>query len=137
MFTFIKTWNDARSHCKSLGGDLASVSSLEINTFLTILTSDQAWIGGYKSGSSWKWTDGSSVDYSNWMSGQPNNWGGNQDKIYINRDGLGGWDDDKGSSERYFICEKLKQGNEKFQFSTIFTKDSQIEQHRSMPDFSK
>ena len=45
------------------------------------------------------------------MSGQPNNWGGNQDKIYINRDGLGGWDDDKGSAEKYFICEKQKQGN--------------------------
>ena len=67
-------------------GDLASITSSEINTFVTTLSSDQAWIGGYKSGSSWKWTDGSSVDYSNWMSGQPNNWGGNQDKIYINRD---------------------------------------------------
>ena len=39
-----------------------------------------------------------------------------KNKYFFNFDltPIGGWDDDKASSERYFICEKHKQGNNEF-----------------------
>ena len=105
-------WDDARNYCQSVGADLASVRSSEINDFLTTLTQAQAWIGGYKNGSFWLWTDGSTLGYSNWAENQPDNVSGNQDRIQINfgTAAAGKWDDVEG--DLYdpglpFICQKI------------------------------
>ena len=96
---------------------MASIPSYTTNNFLTTLTRNQAWIGGYKSGSSWRWTDGSAWTYSGWASGQPDNNGpsnvngGNQDRIQFNFGGVGKWDDVAGTHYNPglpFICEKKK-----------------------------
>ena len=70
------SWNEARRQCQGLGADLASVTSSITNNFLTTLTQEQAWIGGYKDGDTWQWTDGSTWGYTNWFPGQPDNSGG-------------------------------------------------------------
>ena len=106
-----KSWNDARKYCQSVSGDLASVPSSEVNSFLTTLTQKPAWIGGYKSGSSWKWTDGSIWSYTKWGTSQPNGASSGQDKLELNFGGVGNWND---REERYkfdFICQ-IRYGND-------------------------
>ena len=106
-------WEDAQDYCQNLGGELASATSSDINDFLTTLTEDMAWIGGYKdTDGNWNWSDGSTFDYTNWYTDQPDNARGEQDKIYINFKTVGFWDDVKNTYGRYtdsglpFICQK-------------------------------
>ena len=115
-FSSYESWTDASSYCQNLGGELASVTSSDINDFLTTLTEDPAWVGGYKNDGNWNWSDGSTFDYTNWASTptqQPDNAGGDQDKIQINwrssQIGVGYWDDletDHYASGLPFICQK-------------------------------
>ncbi|KAE9549339.1 hypothetical protein FO519_007455 [Halicephalobus sp. NKZ332] len=83
--TFIDqlNFNDAESVCQGQGGHLASIHSESENDFVVsisksgvLLTKDQrysiqVWIGLYSTaadptGSNWKWTDGTVVDYVYW-----------------------------------------------------------------------
>ena len=106
-----KTWEDARAYCQNLGGELASVTSSEINDLLTTLTEDPAWLGGYKDDDgNWNWSDGSTFGYTNWANQQPDNAGWKQDKIHINwrssQIGVGFWDDLASTVLLPFICQK-------------------------------
>ena len=59
------TWDEARTECKSLGADLASVKDEETQTFLYSLLDPKikkAWIGGQKVGEQWTWVDGTPFD---------------------------------------------------------------------------
>ena len=42
--------------------------------------------------------------YLNWMSGEPNNFGGSEDCAEMRRGGI--WLDGKCSKSKYFVCEK-------------------------------
>jgi hypothetical protein len=78
-----------------MGGQLASITSDAENQFIYSLTSSDAslwvpagtqsgigpWLGGYRQGDSWAWTDGSAFGYANWSWGEPNNFGGNENYI--------------------------------------------------------
>ena len=109
FFSSDETWDDARSHCQNLEAELASVTSKITNEFLTTLTQEECWIGGYKNGSTWQWTDGSESiwwKYRNWASGQPDNIGGNQDKLKFNFKEPGKWDNEESHMQQPFICQK-------------------------------
>merc|ERR1719215_1960357 len=74
-----RNWNDARSACQVLLGDLASINSEEEWQFVKgILTSSGVtsgvWLGASDSTTedTWVWTDGSPVTYTDWRSSQPN-----------------------------------------------------------------
>ena len=66
---------DAEENCQAQGGHLASIHSVEEQNFLmqTFNPSDRVWIGAVDPDHdrAWEWTDGSSFDFSYWMSGQP------------------------------------------------------------------
>ena len=68
-------WDDARRYCVDRGGDLASVHSADENKFVLNLAPHQEnfWIGGYRDGKtkSWRWSDGSLFDFSDWIGGKP------------------------------------------------------------------
>eukprot|EP01038_Epipyxis_sp_PR26KG_P013072 gene13072-17521_t len=79
----LKSWGAAQSNCKSYSANLATVSSSIENTILKSYGSD-LWIGfntKYYTGTSsthsdqFVWVDGSSITYSNWDSGEPDNLG--------------------------------------------------------------
>ena len=41
----------------------------------------------------WTWSDGSSWEFENWASGQPDNLNGHQDYVQLNWQSVGRWDD--------------------------------------------
>ncbi|XP_044191071.1 lactose-binding lectin l-2-like [Thunnus albacares] len=86
------TWADAELHCVSEKANLVSIHSLEEHNFVKSLIKnfDHAegltWIGLsdiHKEGR-WMWSDGSAVDFVFWNSGEPNNYGGNEDCVHNN-----------------------------------------------------
>ncbi|XP_066537428.1 macrophage mannose receptor 1-like isoform X2 [Hoplias malabaricus] len=66
----LKTWTKARSYCRGLGGDLASITSIHQQAFLTLMMKDDTpdlWIGfNNLAGRRYRWTDGSPVLYTGW-----------------------------------------------------------------------
>ena len=77
LFDISMNWTDARRYCRGLGGDLASVSTLEEQQLIQGLAAQSAknysWLGGrYEPDYDyWFWCDGDSFRFSNWDDGQP------------------------------------------------------------------
>ncbi|XP_051570049.1 macrophage mannose receptor 1-like isoform X2 [Myxocyprinus asiaticus] len=81
------SWHDARNHCISHGGNLASILSKREQAFLTTAmlgSSDDVWIG--LNDVTWEmhfvWTDGKGVSYTNWAKGQPASMPDTPDRMY-------------------------------------------------------
>jgi len=80
------SWTDAQRNCRLYGGNLAMIYDESTNTFINdLIEGSMAWIGAIRVRSGnrvddpkpwnyqWTWNGGSPLDYSNWVSGQPNN----------------------------------------------------------------
>jgi hypothetical protein len=103
-------WHDARLIARGLGGDLASITSLQESEFVLQVTSDPAgwmefvnpfgnryligpWLGGYQDHSApdyqepaggWKWVTGEAWQYTRWLAPEPNNgWGDGEDFLHL------------------------------------------------------
>lgn len=90
------SWTQAKEICEALGGNLVSINTKEEQSFIEeILESqikDNYWIGGYRSGDTWRWCDGTGISYTNWDSwtgydgeihSQPDNYTGDENYIRI------------------------------------------------------
>jgi len=116
------SWMNAQYTCRQHGGNLAKIHDEETNTYVNGIAGGlNAWVGLIRIGplvnpkplnSQWAWIDGSPLDYSNWVSGQPDNNNGDEFCGQINRSGNSGiWNDvtcnDTTISEaENFICER-------------------------------
>ena len=80
-------YTQARSHCQSLGGDLASIHNAAENAQAHGAVREHlrpqgtdvgAYIGfsDHDSEGAWSWVDGSVHAYTNWAAGEPNSYGG-------------------------------------------------------------
>ena len=104
--TETKSWDEARRACQESDADLASITDEGTNKFLSTLTTEDSWVGGYKdSNNNWKWSDGSTWGYTNWCRWQPD---GSGKYLIFNCGWLGNgvfgkWDD--GGSASSFICQ--------------------------------
>lgn len=100
------TWTQAREHCASLGGHLATITSQgEQQTVQALIaegTQKQYWLGGTVSKGHGTWITGEAFSYSNWAKGEPNNYRSNENYIQMYRlpnphnrqsDALGKWND--------------------------------------------
>lgn len=107
------SWANARDAAISLGGDLATITSVEENDFLfeLCMTSDvtsgfsgggwQVWLGGFQPEGSpepdgnWQWVTGEPFVYTNWYAPNPSNSGSfgpvGEDRLTISY--LNGWND--------------------------------------------
>ncbi|XP_030838854.1 alpha-N-acetylgalactosamine-specific lectin-like [Strongylocentrotus purpuratus] len=127
------TWEAARGRCRdhySLNGraDLVSIHTEQENAFAydlfrssASITSEAAgptfygaWIGAYQttSGSTapFIWTDGSGLDFEQWLTGEPSNAGNNEGCVHLWRrnagdDILQGWNDNVCERDAPFICK--------------------------------
>ncbi|XP_054462509.1 lactose-binding lectin l-2-like [Anoplopoma fimbria] len=95
------TWADAELYCVSQKVNLVSIHSLNEDNFIQALIKNfdhlegRTWIGLsdiHKEGS-WMWSDGSTVDFSFWSTGEPNNRGGNEHCVHANYDQYRKWND--------------------------------------------
>ncbi|KAK9962753.1 hypothetical protein ABG768_008105 [Culter alburnus] len=102
-------WITAERNCQSLGANLASVHNKLENDFLLGLLpsfSTQTWSGAHdgEQDGQWLWTDGTVIDYTNWCSGDPNNYGGPENCVEINWTSNRCWNDARCSTQMGYIC---------------------------------
>jgi len=94
-------WGTASMTASNRGGYLATITSASENNFVFAFARSDVdlwyqngsaygpWLGGLQpSGSAepaggWQWVTGEPFTYSNWTSGQPNNSGGNENRIHL------------------------------------------------------
>ena len=99
--TRTRKMSDARKRCREMEGDIAIIRSSHENQFIFNLVKKTAglpfwgaWIGLQRtSDGSFKWVDGTPVEYSAWNSGEPNDTGGREDCVAMYWDIEGRWND--------------------------------------------
>ncbi|MGB8993519.1 MAG: lectin-like protein, partial [Desulfobaccales bacterium] len=107
------TWSQAEAYAQSLGGHLATVNDAAeqqwlMNTFGQL---GSLWIGFYQTdklaepAGHWAWMSGETATYTNWASGQPDNYGNNEDYAQFNWDSAGHWNDCPNSSNLRGLIE--------------------------------
>ncbi|XP_077995001.1 C-type mannose receptor 2-like [Glandiceps talaboti] len=104
------TYNQATQFCDGISSHLAIINDEEENTFLkdfAVTSGSHLWIGldDIAVEGEMKWVDGSLVTYSDWNTGQPDNYGNNEDCGHF-RFSDGKWNDLSCSNKIGFICEK-------------------------------
>ena len=109
--TTAASWTAGRNTCLNVNYDLAAIGSASEDSWLNSTAdtySTQKWWTGFNDRASegtWEWSNGETVSYTNWNSGEPNNSGGNEDCGQLNRFSGTTWNDEPcGASFRY-ICE--------------------------------
>ena len=92
-------WHDERA--RAMGGNLASITSAEENEQVTrIANGNVVWIGGIRKGrgngpgaNHWYWSDGRPWTYTNWHPGEPNNYGGVENRVQLGLGAARTWND--------------------------------------------
>ncbi|MCI6190597.1 MAG: peptidoglycan DD-metalloendopeptidase family protein, partial [Clostridium sp.] len=112
-YDYSMAWEVAEEYCKNKGGNLAIIDSKEKNDVISNLikdgTKDGYFLGAsdkYDEGN-WKWINGASLDYTNWLEGEPNNAKKSEDYLEIYKENAK-WNDlaSMGWSDIGFICER-------------------------------
>ncbi|XP_061424835.1 collectin-12-like [Lethenteron reissneri] len=107
-----KSWADANSTCRNLGGYLAIVTSIEEKDWLAFVGKRRSYYLGLHDSvveGRWEWVDGSPVSEPTfWHEGQPDNWAhaleGREDCGGMKYDG--DWNDYSCSEALGFVCER-------------------------------
>lgn len=104
-------WDYAKYCCQSLGGHLATITSVEEQSFIESLNTDNIsmWIGGYRDNQyNWYWVTGEPWSFTHWADGEPNN----SEAVVSNENCVAIWPafwNDLNSNNIYetdgFICE--------------------------------
>ncbi|TWW73594.1 Macrophage mannose receptor 1 [Takifugu flavidus] len=108
----LNTWSDAQRQCRKIGGDLASVHSIEDQSFLIsqsgYASTDEIWIGlnDGKSEGLFEWADHSTVSFTSWEYGKPDVLSEIKDCVLI-RGENGNWVDRMCNEKHEFICMKM------------------------------
>jgi len=118
------TWTAARTAAEAAGWSLATIGSADENAFIkSLLNSSLAdrshfWLGATDQlvEGSFQWIDGTSWSFTNWASGEPNNWG-NEDFLAMDlRSGIWAWNDapdNLGTAygfARGYVMERVTEG---------------------------
>ncbi|XP_053471824.1 macrophage mannose receptor 1-like isoform X2 [Ictalurus furcatus] len=116
-----KTWSEAQNYCREKYTDLASINDMgemmKLNYTLKMETVKKAWIGLQREGTGkWQWSladqtfyrDGDT--YRNWSSGEPDNQGGNEFCVQMQKS-TGSWYDDRCDRTYSFVCYEEKNTN--------------------------
>ncbi|CAJ0952990.1 unnamed protein product, partial [Mesorhabditis belari] len=106
------TFDEAEAYCASRKSQLVSIHSQEEHDFVSKLAKNvdsiaYFWIGLKRNpnkGNAFEWTDGSSVDFTNWRSGEPDS---NTHAALWGDDGK--WDVWSPTDQRPFICGRSSQ----------------------------
>ncbi|MED6261441.1 hypothetical protein ATANTOWER_005229 [Ataeniobius toweri] len=113
LSTEINTWEDSRKHCQSQGADLVVINSIQEQIAIYHLNGSkplQFWIGLHARDETFQWVDGSGLEKSFWLSGQPDLDGANRkdDCVKMNngRPQFSCWNDAPCGHKLHWLCEK-------------------------------
>jgi hypothetical protein len=98
------TWESAGQACAQHGAHLAVIDDAGENAHVRGLLDGNFWIGlsDLEVEGDFRWVTGAPLDYTNWASGEPNNWWG-EDCVEVR--GNGQWNDENCGRSRPFVCE--------------------------------
>ncbi|XP_035672094.1 von Willebrand factor D and EGF domain-containing protein-like [Branchiostoma floridae] len=105
-----KTYDDARQTCTADGGLLAMPKDSATNTFIRDLAGvEDRWLGlnDINNEGQFVYEDGQTLEssgYNNWLPGEPNDHGGDEDCVHFIGSGHG-WNDAPCSIAKGFICQ--------------------------------
>ncbi|XP_063953416.1 macrophage mannose receptor 1-like isoform X1 [Lytechinus pictus] len=107
------TWYNARDICRNTyNGDLATIHSQALQSFFITQMKGidyQMYIGLSDSlnNGQFRWTDGTSVDYTNWNADEPNDHNGDEDCVEMIEpsERAGKWNDQTCNDYNAFICQ--------------------------------
>lgn len=114
VFKKTMTWKEAQAFCESIDGNLAMPKTKEISDFIVSIAIkynlNGLWLGATDEEAEgiWKWVDGTTMTYSNWNTGEPNNLNGEHYLETYTNNNAGKWNDlanDNVTSISGFICE--------------------------------
>lgn len=97
--------SDAADLMYSLGGHLLTVNSSAENDFLRDNVNVRFWMGltDQEQEGTFKWVTGEALSYSNWASGEPNDYNGNEDWVEMYDNGT--WNDMLNNYSSRFVIE--------------------------------
>lgn len=109
--TNTNTWQNARTTCANAGGKLAVITDANQNNALKtwIGSNSTAWIGLYApiSGGQHQWLDGTTLNYTNWESGEPTS-GQLARRDFVSLSGsTARWGTSNATRNRNFLMEKV------------------------------
>ncbi|MEI6651370.1 MAG: FG-GAP-like repeat-containing protein [Chlorobiaceae bacterium] len=100
------SWEEAEAEAIAHGGHLVTINDAEENQWLSSAFWQQSiWIGlnDIQKEGEWVWVDGSAITYTNWSYGEPDNFAGNEDIVYLDSSAM--WNDTGAGSSFYGIIE--------------------------------
>ena len=106
-------WDQAQTYAESLGGRLVTIDDEAENQWLTSTFGSEMYFIGANDVAvegNFTWTDGSALNYSNWLPGEPNNWENREDHAVIDGQ-TGNWLDWDGQVNQRGIVEIPGQQN--------------------------
>ncbi|NJK68908.1 MAG: hypothetical protein HC941_22430 [Microcoleus sp. SU_5_3] len=101
------SWQNARAIARSFGGNLVTINNAAENSFLTSqFGSQRPWIGLNDEAieGQFQWVNGEPVTFTNWASGEPNNFG-SAGEDFAELSSNGRWNDLPTTSQRRGIVE--------------------------------
>ncbi|CAC5399326.1 MRC [Mytilus coruscus] len=111
-----KTWDDSKADCIRKGSYLVKIEDASENRWLqTVMTDNnigKLWICAHDIGieGTWCWIyDNTTVNFTNWGVGEPNNHEGNENCAELSEAALYGWNDGVCTSVLQYICERQIQ----------------------------
>lgn len=137
LFNITTTWDQAYKICEERGGHLVTISSAEENNYILNLAKQAninhlIWLGGYANANrEWFWITDENISYTNWESGEPNNYGGNENRMNMSLEGL--WNDiaiHANARNNCFVCEYedlIIDANQYMPVKTTMYNDSKYE----------
>jgi hypothetical protein len=104
-------WTQSESYCNSFGAHSASIHDDEERDFIYyvfVRLQYVPWLGLFSddSGKTWKWTDGTPVDYFSWFFGKPTIYGGRNCVLLTYTSEISGFEDYDCSWPWYALCKK-------------------------------
>jgi len=99
------TYAEAKSAVQALGGKLPKIETAGENQWIASVNDGSIWLGAtdVASEGNFKWNDGSNLSYSNWASGEPNNYGSGEDYVHMYSNGT--WNDQDDENYNWVVME--------------------------------
>uniref|UniRef100_A0A9J7Z8N3 C-type lectin domain-containing protein n=1 Tax=Cyprinus carpio carpio TaxID=630221 RepID=A0A9J7Z8N3_CYPCA len=100
----MKTWTEAQRYCREKYTDLATADNMnDMNELMKSVNVQLVWIGL----DSWQWSDQSDSSFRYWMSGEPNNAGGDENCTAVKQNAQGQWIDITCTNYQFpFVCHE-------------------------------